>query len=387
MATTTVTIQSEKYRVWNSRGGNPYDDFTRSYVQLVDSNWHTVSMYEYLGNPVTLHTSYDPNRNESLGFLSIPGFPNNVSNRIAWIDSGGSKRREMALDPVIGRSITGFIPVDSSWILLYRKDIHRFIEMRNGRATDSFTFDIGVSAGVVLRRLYGPRFLRFFPAGSVSDPRFDIFSLKGKSQARLDLPISPGYSSPSFVESPLDSSIHILWASDNGVRLTRLDKYLRVIVQDSLISQTRDSVRSPVGVFRNDTLFVVWQDFRNPTADIYATTFVSPRVISSPSDTTLPPSPPPTGEPPVDGTLTAGAITPNPATGITTFALEITEPGDATAEIIDMAGQALIRYSKHFDAGLQRWEIDVRGLSNGLYILKVQSGGKVAMMKLMVRTE
>lgn len=93
------------------------------------------------------------------------------------------------------------------------------------------------------------------------------------------------------------------------------------------------------------------------------------------------------GELPIDGKLAVGRITPNPATGVAVFAMELIEPGDATAEIIDMSGQALIRHSQFYDAGVHRWEIDVSDLNNGLYILKVHSGGRVVMMKLMVRTE
>ncbi len=49
-----------------------------------------------------------------------------------------------------------------------------------------------------------------------------------------------------------------------------------------------------------------------------------------------------------------------------------------------MTGQVLIRREQQFGAGAQRWDIDIRDLASGLYMLSVQAGGRVAVTKLMV---
>jgi hypothetical protein len=216
----------------------------------------------------------------------------------------------------------------------------------------------------------------------------------GVREVGRTLPVSRTYRNPIIVESPIDSSIHIIWTADDGIRLTRFDRYLNVAVIDSLISSGPGKL-NPAAVFRHDTLFVVWQEERNGPSDIYATTWrarllrgIPPAVhdTTTPSDTLgPPPEPPAPGSP--RGAVAITAITPNPADRVATFFIDLAEPGDAVAEILDMTGQVLIRREKTFDVASGRWDIDISDLASGLYVIAVRTGNGVAMTKLVVIRE
>jgi hypothetical protein len=382
---------------WTDHSYEPAVNISRSTLYMVDSQWSY--RYGYNSDRATLRvwTTPDQNRNESVVVAYLPSL---LGFAALWIDSSGVTARSTNLYMSVNqypRLELLSVPVDSLSLLVYRENSRQFFEIRNGIVRDSFAIDLVENYGIQVRRLYGSHFLCFNPAFNANDPVATIYSLKGTKEYARRLPVDRSYTHPFIVESPVDSTIHILWESNKGVRLTRLDKYLRVLVRDSLISQTQDTVRSPAGVFRNDTLFVVWQDFRNRTTDIYGTAFVAHRVVAVPPDTTtaregttsygtiLPIAAWPPPERPIRlKPVTIAAVTPNPADNVATFFVELAEPGDAIAEIRDMTGQVLIRREKSFDMDSGRWDIDIDDLTSGMYILSVRSGGGIDTRKLVV---
>ena len=380
MMNTTAVVRNEHW-VYH---GTTLEDFGRITIQIVDSQWTQRVMDEY-GSPYSQSWSVsDPNRNESIVFRLAR--ESSYALQGVWTDSNGFPRQSIS-----ARLHNIAFMLDSTTIVVYSPQVaRRFYHMRGGTYVDSFDVERELWSRTPFRRLYGPRFLNITVSDSLLDARLEIFSLRGVREVGGVMQGSRGYRDPVIVESPIDSSIHIIWTADDGIRLTRLDRYLNIAVRDSLISSGPGKL-NPAAVFRHDTLFVVWQEERNGPSDIYATTWTAPLLRGTPPRVEDTSSSPDTPEPLPTTAVTGhtamvaiSAITPNPADQIATLFIELAEPADAVAEILDMTGQVLIRRQKRFDRDSGRWDIDISDLTSGLYIIAVHADGDVALTKLLV---
>lgn len=76
--------------------------------------------------------------------------------------------------------------------------------------------------------------------------------------------------------------------------------------------------------------------------------------------------------------------TPNPASGLVQIPFELGKAGDATVELFDQNGQQLRFVYGHFQQGRQQVEMDVRGLTAGVYYYKLSAGRFVAVKQMIV---
>jgi hypothetical protein len=179
-----------------------------------------------------------------------------------------------------------------------------------------------------------------------------------------------------------------LWGGSKGVYGTFLTRELETVRQDTPISAGQGTVRHPSGAFRNDTLFVVWEDYRNGTADIYGNWRYLPGTASvhEPEDTTgqhgdggkdtTTIHPPDTSQHIAGANpLTLLSITPNPAFNSSTVSFSLSAPSSVAVDLFDLLG----RLAYHGDAGLRpagesSWRIDAAGLPDGVYTVVIRNG-------------
>ena len=76
-------------------------------------------------------------------------------------------------------------------------------------------------------------------------------------------------------------------------------------------------------------------------------------------------------------------IYPNPATNAVNIQLEPLSQHSSTVEIYDLNGRKLLE--KQIPKGSEEVTVDVRGLAPGMYLAKLQSGGRIGVSKLIVQ--
>jgi hypothetical protein len=155
-----------------------------------------------------------------------------------------------------------------------------------------------------------------------------------------------------------DKSIAIIWGSNGGVRATFLNQQLEPLAENVQVSTTTDSVSYPTGAYRNDTLFVAWEDYRNGgIPDVYGTAFTAPKA----------------SEVAVTGssrkTMGAMTIAPNPAREIVRITLPEASSG-VRVSVYDAMGR--LRLQREISGeGIIAQELDVSGLPAGTYLARV----------------
>ena len=233
----------------------------------------------------------------------------------------------------------------------------------------------------VYRRLLGPYFLRLYnPLSDSLKTALDLYGMDGTLQKTVSLDTVPSNNTSFIVQNRIDSSIIILFGSSKGVFLTLLDNQLDIKQNSIRINAATDSTANPAGVIRNDTLFAVWEDYRNGTADIYGTWKVLPRILfpiidtahtdTTHSDTTTHPDPP---IPPTRQEIIKGII-PNPVLADAQMELELKEASPVQITLFDQLGRSVY----HADYGTARagrvtLQLQLGSLYNGSYTLIVQT--------------
>jgi hypothetical protein len=125
------------------------------------------------------------------------------------------------------------------------------------------------------------------------------------------------------------------------------------------ISTTSGRAIHPAAAFRNDSLFVVWEDYRNGEPDIYGTAIPVRTSLSVESHHEAPSS------------SRIVSIIPNPAN--TSATVDLMLRGAGSVEVIDSRGETQF----HISTTSERIVIDTRSLPGGIYRLVLRSEGEV----------
>ena len=79
-------------------------------------------------------------------------------------------------------------------------------------------------------------------------------------------------------------------------------------------------------------------------------------------------------------------IFPNPTSNQTTIFFKLHEQDEITLSLFSLSGQEIRQmFSGKKSQGTHRFEIDCSNLSNGIYLVKLQSGNEIITQKLLVR--
>lgn len=271
-------------------------------------------------------------------------------------------------------SISGFtqlVPIDAHRYILLN-DILGLIRNDSG-GSRSFTLPKPESPAVH-ERLLGDRFLRRYYSVDHSTYYLRIYSVDGDSLYGVRIPVPSGAHDPYMVQNREDSTIVLLWGSKTGVRAMRLDKNLGILSHDTAVSSTRDSVALPSGVWRGDTLYVVWEDFRYQKSVIYMAAFAGfPHIdsLGAPGNAT-------------SMTLYIESLTPNPARGVAVATLYV-PAGTIFLEVFNGLGEKVMSHTIQ-SSGVDRLYVplEIDGLAVGAYHVVVRSGNLRHAMPLRV---
>ncbi|MEO5931863.1 MAG: T9SS type A sorting domain-containing protein, partial [Candidatus Kapaibacterium sp.] len=265
---------------------------------------------------------------------------------------------------------TSIIPIDSAEYYTVTGTLAT--HWRGRDSVGAFTFT-NAYPNPKYRRLLGPYFLlsSFTPGNAGGVLALELYDLNGTLLRRRDVNYTGVWNEPVFVQNRVDSALAILRGDSSGVRLDMLDRLLNPGISDRPISITRGTVRHPSGVFRNDTLYAVWEDDRDGISHIYGNYLPVPRLIAdAPGD--------------ASDSQNGFSLAPNPTTGATN--LRMFNPGSRVViEVGDMRGEIIRRYSSDypdFTEGI--WSLDLENLPAGIYTVTLISDGKRSTRSLII---
>lgn len=121
-----------------------------------------------------------------------------------------------------------------------------------------------------LQKLYGPYFAR--TAWSALDSTKFIIETFDTLGQRID---SASFNRPAatndyqLVQNPKNHNMALIFGSQNGVQGIYVNHKLQMISNNLRLSKTTNPVKSPAGAFRNDTLYVLWEESRDTMTRIY----------------------------------------------------------------------------------------------------------------------
>lgn len=210
--------------------------------------------------------------------------------------------------------------------------------------------------------LPGSRFLRTRPAdGGFSMVLYDSTATPLDS---LFLPSVGNISSVSVCENNFGGKIVVAAATNLGIRGFSIGDSLNKLFTsnesgflDVLLSSTSDSVTHPSVFLSNDSLFVIWEDYRNGASDIYGRIHRLSTIG--------------TEQPGLD--LVNVSAHPNPA--IDQISIDIAlnrEEADVTVDLVDAAGHRLLHNQLGaLGSGVHEYGLDVSGIAAGSYFVAV----------------
>lgn len=249
---------------------------------------------------------------------------------------------------------------------LYNSDIIKttnFVHSFFTGKTDGVSIDSFPAFSPPMRRLAENAWLTFFPSGDGTQEW--IFRIRDRDDNRLKevrLRLEGDPSSISIAQNYTDKSLAVLWGSAAGVKGTFLNYALEPLAENVSISETADSVSGATGCYRNDTLFVVWEDYRhNGVANIYGTSFTAPKA----SDVEE--------EKPADISPQTMRARFDRASGTILIEFGHATESPVRIELFDIFGNRAERLTA--DAGTRVARIDAGRLASGTYLVRARTDG------------
>jgi hypothetical protein len=357
---------SHQWKARNAPGDSLVDHWQFNFYMPVDSGLHhSVSVLQDVsdadGRPfLSFLGRYDPDTRVTLFPLGIWNkAKDSTTVRLYMLNEEGDEiARYDDVLTVTDNQFTSFIPAGNG---RYLQIVGFEAAERSGNDTiGTFRFPVpSGGSGLFYDRLRGAGILRTYWNGIYSseakDCSLEIFDLDGNllRQNVVHLAANPVHF--TYVQNPTDSGLALLYGGLAGVHLLLLDKHLNVVQPDTRISSSAGVVGYPSAAFRNDSLFVIWEDYSRGLADIHGIAFKAKTTSSVEVEH-------------VDNRVQPVlALAPNPASDVTT--LVFSENDATTITIVDSYGVVRMQLA----AVTSHSTLDLRTLPTGVYRVVVKS--------------
>ena len=200
--------------------------------------------------------------------------------------------------------------------------------------------------------------------------RLERYGLDGREAGSNSIELRARVPMPFIVQSRRDSSFALLYHGNDGdIRAAILDDSLRLVVDTAVVSPSGSLLGGPVGIIRNDSLFVAWSDAHSGVADLYGTIIRLPGRRGTASVAASPDIPSDVSMMPLPANESVTVVTPSSL-------------GNASLEIHDAFGR-VVREKEEVMAGASHG-IDVSALPNGVYLVVIEAGTRSVTRKLVV---
>lgn len=260
----------------------------------------------------------------------------------------------------------------------------RFAEIDDSGSVKNFFHDLPVDSvrlddwnpSAKFTRLYGGRTLRHQLRSDGAALQLLLYDDRWRPIARTEIPFGDSLAGLAAAQSGADSSIALVLATNAGVYLTGFDRSLDPITAaDGLplvhrpVGTATARAANPSAQFRNDTLFIVWEDYRNGLPDIYAALLRPDRYTSGMAE-----------EEKEEGKEKKESsrldIFPNPASDRITLHTVIARSGPVVVLVVDAAGRRVLQTpAEHAQAGVFRRVLDISSLAPGFYRVVLRTEG------------
>lgn len=332
-------------------------------VQPTDSGWRDIYAFDLgdLGSPYGIQKSMvDPDDGTILLTIGYPGVSGTVGAlSVAQLDQTGDTLVDLLVRtaPTSNRGIVAVPLMDNYFYLL---DNARMFRYQDSMALDSNTSAISADRRYI--PLPGYTYAQWYVSSVAFF--FEIFDPTLQRQRQFTFPTAiDGVSNVTVVQNHLDSGFAIVYGKNDGLHLTVIDKNLKLVKSDTIISESRDTTRHPSAVYVGDTLTVVWESYRKGVIDIYGTSRVVPAHI-----------PPASREASPTSSQHISRLRPNPASDRILVDLTMPPPSGATWQILDATGGSIMRGD--ILAGSTHLDIATATLPSGYYLLSLEIAGE-----------
>ena len=392
-----TTVQSNPFKFWERRHYSWLNNSYEAIWTLQDTGWRydrAKLLHQYAsGNsdsgpePTLVSVGVDIGNTRAFSLTYFPSVQNRSARQIYRVYSVrfDDATSAMEWETTVSVARPGIIPLDSTSVLLFTAPDSACIVGPNGVSSCMFIKPKPQGVRERFHRLPGARFLRAFADDHTLGVSLEIYDFNGTVEAETTLPDKNLDEKANILLRKSDRSIVVIGGGSSGVRLTYLDRNLREvslnsgeILADKRVSATSDSVANPTGLFKGDTLFVAWEDFRsNEGSDIYGTQWVVPsglqfaeEEVVQTTDTTETPG----GQEPLESDFRMVQIHPNPTVGAVTLNVESVESLQVNVAVYNILGQRIMHRSLMLSPGITESTLNVSGLRSGLYEIVIDSG-------------
>jgi hypothetical protein len=374
--------------------------------QPTDSGWHEVASASASGMHTNLGPTYStgplisvvgqiPEKNQVITYRGYRGFT--YSNSESGIVKSWSLDIEGYLSTLgfTGRTSYWVLPLDINDAIVIVQDSF-LVQIKNRKAAEPITLESPSSqVNTVYEKLYDSTFIRYnriTPGDTMVQLRHYDFTGKLLRDTVLTFSISINDLTTRF--NSRDSSIALLCSGTRGIWLTYLDRELNLwrdtagaILHDLHVNAEEVSVRNISGIFRNDTLLMVWEDYRHGDSipDIYGNYWVLPKLRPRPIQIDDTPDNPANQ---VDtSSISITSLAPNPTRGVVAISVQSTEDMETQLSFYDFMGMSVWQSKVlPLKEGRNDFTVDTSalGLPTGNYIVTVRSGSHFERRKLII---
>lgn len=349
----------------------PLDTVFRSLYALYfvqDGEWKRVTIDERQRSSRDIFVNqrgygYDPSRREVLCAWTLGSSRTGAEplGTVTAVNAAGAITWSAEGIPLKGQKVN-LIPIGEREFLTIIDSVA--IHYRNGARQDSFLLPAPHRQNTLYQRLLGDVFVRGYLVADESKHVLEMYGFDGTLQRTLDITGIGPDANYYVAQEERSKALGLVTTGPEGVFATIYADDFTEVSPKLKVSRGLDSASSPIATFREDTLFIAWQDTRNGEFDVYGVAYRYRESDLGVGDEAGP-----------SGTLDMGTVYPNPANKTTRVMLTLPYSSVVDLEIVDASGAVVRREEgRALAQGDQEIPIALDGLAPGSYTIVARAG-------------